>query len=166
MAILQDASSLGRGSLYHFFPGGKEEMAAAVLADIQAWFDERIFAPLRATSTSKEDARQGIHTMFGEVRAYFRSGRRVCLPGAFAVGRERDRFDQAVRGYFTEWVDVLTAALDATGASESRSRALQLIATVQGGIILARALNDPDAFDTAVNSARSLNPRGCRSLRS
>lgn len=154
MAILQDATSLGRGSLYHFFPGGKEEMAAAVLADIQAWFDERIFAPLRATSTSAEDARQGIHTMFDEVRTYFRSGRRVCLPGAFAIGRERDRFDQAVRGYFTEWADALTAALYATGVPEPRSRSLQLIATVQGGIILARALNDPDAFDAAINSAR------------
>ncbi|MBF4550716.1 MULTISPECIES: TetR/AcrR family transcriptional regulator [unclassified Pseudoclavibacter] len=153
MAILQDATSLGRGSLYHFFPGGKEEMAAAVLADIQAWFDERIFTPLRATSTNAEEARQGIHAMIDEVRAYFRSGRRACLPGAFATGRERDQFDEAVRGYFTEWVDSLTAALAAAGSPEPRSHALQLVAAIQGGIVLARALDDPDAFDTVLDAA-------------
>ena len=70
-----------------------------------------------------------------------------------ATGDVYDGAD-AVRAYFAEWVDTLTAALDATGAPEPRSRALQLFATIQGGIILARALNDPDAFDTAINSAR------------
>jgi len=155
MAILQDATGLGRGSLYHFFPGGKEEMAAAVLADIRAWFDERVFSPLRSASTGAEEARQGVDTMFDEVRTYFRSGRRVCLPGVFAIGRERDKFDDAVRGYFAEWVDTLTAALGAAGSSEPRSRALQLIAAVQGGIVLARALDDPDVFDTVIDSARA-----------
>jgi TetR/AcrR family transcriptional repressor of lmrAB and yxaGH operons len=31
LALLGDATGLGKGSLYHFFPNGKEEMAAAVL---------------------------------------------------------------------------------------------------------------------------------------
>ncbi|MDR6868257.1 AcrR family transcriptional regulator [Microbacterium resistens] len=157
MAILQDATGLGRGSLYHFFPGGKEEMAAAVLADIRTWFDERVFAPLRAASAAvdADGARQGVRAMFDEVDGYFRSGRRVCLPGMFAVGRERDRFDEAVRGYFAEWIDALTAALDATGTPEPRAHAVQLVATVQGGITLARALNDPGAFDITVTAARA-----------
>jgi AcrR family transcriptional regulator len=154
MAILQHATGLGRGSLYHFFPGGKEEIAAAVLADVQTWFDEQIFTPLRAASASAEDARQSIRAMFDQVHAYFRSGRRVCLPGVFAIGRERDQFDEAVRGYFIEWVNTLTVALDATGIGEPQAHALQLVATIQGAIILARALDDPESFDTAINAAR------------
>ena len=42
------ATGLGTGSLYNFFPGGKEEMAAAVLADVDAWFAASVFGPLRA----------------------------------------------------------------------------------------------------------------------
>jgi hypothetical protein len=29
---------LGKGSLYHFFPGGKEDMAKAVLDEVAVWF--------------------------------------------------------------------------------------------------------------------------------
>ena len=32
LAAITARTGLGKGSLYHFFPGGKEEMAAAVLA--------------------------------------------------------------------------------------------------------------------------------------
>ncbi|MET0616193.1 MAG: helix-turn-helix domain-containing protein, partial [Luteibacter sp.] len=47
MSRITKRTGLGKGSLYHFFPGGKEDMAAAVLADIDAWFEENIFVPLR-----------------------------------------------------------------------------------------------------------------------
>ena len=154
MAILQGATGLGRGSLYHFFPGGKEEMATTVLTDIRAWFHERVFAPLRSDDGTAEAARRGIRAMFEEVDTYFRSGRRVCLPGAFALGRERDQFDEAVHGYFSEWIEALTSALDTVGTTEPRARALQILATIQGGIILARALNDPDAFEIALRAVR------------
>ena len=33
---ITEKTGLGKGSLYHFFPGGKAEMAAAVLADAGA----------------------------------------------------------------------------------------------------------------------------------
>lgn len=155
MAILQEATGLGRGSLYHFFPGGKEEMAAAVLADIGAWFREGVFVPLHAAPDAPS-ARQGISRMFDEVDAYFRSGRRVCLQGMFALGRERDLFDDAVRGYFIEWVDALAAALQTANTDDPTGRAVQVVSSVQGGIALSRALNDPSAFTTALDGARSV----------
>jgi TetR/AcrR family transcriptional repressor of lmrAB and yxaGH operons len=47
LALLGDATGLGKGSLYHFFPNGKEEMAAAVLDAIDGWFRDNIFSLLR-----------------------------------------------------------------------------------------------------------------------
>ena len=35
LSVITEATGLGKGSLYHFFPGGKEELAAAVLADLR-----------------------------------------------------------------------------------------------------------------------------------
>ena len=37
LADLSAATGLGRSSLYHYFPGGKEEMARAVLDRADAW---------------------------------------------------------------------------------------------------------------------------------
>jgi AcrR family transcriptional regulator len=158
MTVLQDASGLGRGSLYNFFPGGKDEMAAAVLEDVQAWFRDRIFQPLHeATAAGGQHALRGIDDMIDAVDEYFRSGRRVCLPGAFALGQERDRFAVAVHTYFVDWAEALTGALGAAGVEPSRETALRMLAGIQGGIVLTRALDDPSAFGIVLDGVRALS---------
>jgi AcrR family transcriptional regulator len=48
LSAISQATGLGKGSLYHHFPDGKEEMALAVLEDIDAWFEREVFSPLAA----------------------------------------------------------------------------------------------------------------------
>src|ERR1700678_3071064 len=120
LARLCAATGLGKGSLYHFFPGGKDEMAAAVLADVDAWVTGAIFEPLRRAPAGDPAA---ISAMFDAAADSFRSGRRVCLQGAFALGRERDRFADAIRSYFEQWIASLAAALRSGGESEPAATA-------------------------------------------
>lgn len=42
LSRITEKTALGKGSLYHFFPGGKEEMAGAVLAHVDAWFEREV----------------------------------------------------------------------------------------------------------------------------
>jgi TetR/AcrR family transcriptional regulator, lmrAB and yxaGH operons repressor len=154
LAQLCAATGLGKGSLYHFFPGGKDEMAAAVLADVDAWFAGAIFEPLRNAPPGDVDA---ISAMFDAVVEYFRSGRRVCLPGAFALGRERDRFADVIRGYFEQWIASLATALPSAGRGEqpARARAIEVVAAIQGGIVLSRALGQPEIFLEVIERQRA-----------
>lgn len=154
LARLCAATGLGKGSLYHFFPGGKEEMAAAVLADVQAWFAGSVCQPLRNAPPADATA---IDAMFDAVTSYFRSGRRVCLQGAFALGRERDRFAATIADYFEQWIEALAAALRAAGMSEpdARAAAAETVAAIQGGIILARALDQPEIFTQTAQRQRA-----------
>ena len=48
---LSQATGLGRSSLYHYFPGGKEEMARAVLDRVDAWVHDAILAPMQGSGT-------------------------------------------------------------------------------------------------------------------
>ncbi|OWJ56005.1 TetR/AcrR family transcriptional regulator [Inquilinus limosus] len=143
LALIGERTGLGKGSLYHFFPGGKEEMAAAVLAEIDAWFEQHIFRPLR-----EEEPRRAVAEMIRAVDGYFRSGRRVCLVGAFALGDVRDRFGAAIQGYFAAWTDALAQGLARSGQAEdtARDRAEEAVAAIQGALVLARALDEPAAF--------------------
>lgn len=143
LALIGERTGLGKGSLYHFFPGGKEEMAAAVLAEIDGWFEQHIFRPLR-----EEDSRRAVPAMIRAVDGYFRSGRRVCLVGALALGDVRDRFGAAIRGYFAAWTDALAQSLARSGRPEdaARDRAEEAVAAIQGALVLARALDEPAAF--------------------
>ncbi|WP_034296679.1 TetR/AcrR family transcriptional regulator [Herbaspirillum sp. RV1423] len=144
LARITEGTGLGKGSLYHAFPGGKEEMANAVLRHIDGWFQREVFAPLRETT----DAIAGIDRMFDEVKRYFLSGRKVCLVGVFALVNVRDRFADKVRDYFVDWAAALNAALLRSGRDEAEAAGLteEILAGIQGALVLARAIDDPAVF--------------------
>lgn len=145
LALIGQKTGLGKGSLYHFFPGGKEEMAAAVLADIDAWFENNIYRLLREA----DDPRLAIGDMCSCVVDYFRSGRRVCLVGAFALDNVRDRFAARIRAYFAAWTEALAGALERAGndPAKAQQRAEEAVANIQGALVLSRALDDVSVFE-------------------
>ena len=142
LSAITEATGLGKGSLYNHFPGGKDEMATAVLAHVDAWFEHEVYAPLREA----DQPRQAIAAMFAAVDAYFRGGGRICLVGAFALDATRDRFAAAVQDYFVRWIAALAACLRRGGAKHARAQAETIVAGIQGALVLSRALNDTAAF--------------------
>ncbi|MBZ9992301.1 TetR/AcrR family transcriptional regulator [Mesorhizobium sp. BH1-1-4] len=153
LTLIGAATGLGKGSLYHFFPGGKEEMAAAVIAHIDGWFEENVFVPLR----DNQDPRAGIDRMFEATDAYFRSGRRVCLIGAFALDESRDLFAKAIKSYFGRWVAHLAEALTrgGRGPAQAQDLAEETVGAIQGALVLARAFDDTAVFSRALRRARA-----------
>ncbi|WP_198154010.1 TetR/AcrR family transcriptional regulator [Catenuloplanes japonicus] len=147
LATIEKHTGLGRGSLYHFFPGGKNDMARAVLDEVGAWFAREVYAPLREDGPPA--AR--IEAMFTATGAYFRSRHLVCLFGAMAIGRERERFGDEIRGYFRDWIDALTVPLEQSGAREAGLLATDVVGGIQGALVLARALHDDDLFTRSLD---------------
>ncbi len=144
LSLITEKTGLGKGSLYHFFPGGKEEMAEAVLGDIAAWFRTHIFEPLR----NAEDPAAALGAMFAAVDGYFRQGRRLCLMGVIATSGAHDRFACELNRYFSDWRADLSATLERAGtpAAECDGLAEEIVGGIQGALILARSLEDPGAF--------------------
>ncbi|WP_336781572.1 TetR/AcrR family transcriptional regulator [Paenibacillus illinoisensis] len=138
---------LSKGSLYYFFPGGKDEMAAEILAHIDQWFIKNIFEPLE-----QNEPRAAIDRMWQEVDTYYQSGQRICLIGAFALDETRDRFAAVIRQYFIRWIQALSAALVQTGISKETAEQIseETIASIQGALILSRALHDESYFERAL----------------
>ena len=147
LSRITEKTGLGKGSLYHFFPGGKDDMARAVLAHVDAWFEREIFASLREQAPAA-----GIARMWRGVDAYFRSGRRICLVGAFALDVTRDRFAGAIASYFTRWIESLRDALirDGWTARDAEDGAEEIVLGIQGALVLARAINDDGVFGRAM----------------
>lgn len=135
---------LSKGSLYYFFPGGKDEMAAEILAHIDKWFIKNIYEPLE-----KNEPRAAIDHMWQEVDTYFKSGQRICLIGAFALDETRDRFAAVIRQYFVRWIEAFSAALVRAGISKETADQIseETIAGIQGGLVLSRALHDESFFE-------------------
>ena len=151
LALISEATGLGKGSLYNFFPGGKEQMANEVLAAIDRWFNEKIYTPLRSAS----DPAKGITDMYAATSDHFRSGQRVCLVGVVALGASRDLFGDKVRVYFAGWVDALAAALRRLGhdKTEARRKSEHAVLEIQGALVLARAFDDSKVFSRALRES-------------
>lgn len=144
LSVITRKTGLGKGSLYHFFPRGKTEMAEAVLDDVDAWFQVNVFAPLQAAT----DARLRSQQMFAQTLKYFQSGRGVCLFGAFSLGMERALFGSRVSKYFSDWIDALTPVLRQLGhGDDSRGLAEEIVAGIQGALVLARASENSVSFE-------------------
>ncbi|MGF6173997.1 TetR/AcrR family transcriptional regulator [Ensifer sp. 4252] len=144
LSLITEKTGLGKGSLYHFFPGGKEEMAEAVLGDIASWFQTNIFERLRDSETPAA----AVDDMFASVDNYFRQGRRLCLMGVIAASGAHDRFSVELNRYFADWRAALAETLGRQGIAENDRQALaeEVIGGIQGALILARSLDDPEAF--------------------
>ncbi|OXT02202.1 TetR family transcriptional regulator [Notoacmeibacter marinus] len=153
LKLISKGTGLGKGSLYHFFPGGKEEMAAAVLEEIAVWFETHVYEPLE---TMEPD--QAVPAMFAAVTSYFKSGSRICLIGAFALDGSKDRFPDRVQCYFERWLLALQACLKRHGHADDRASqiAFEVVGGIQGAIILAQALGRESPFVNAVERLERL----------
>ena len=140
---ITERTGLSKGSLYHFFPEGKEGMAAEILADVDRWFVREVFEPLE-----RDEPRDALARMWLTVDTYFRSGRRICLLGAFALDETRDRFAKPIRLYFKRWIEALDGALVRAGVDPALARPLaeDVVGGIQGALTLARALKEDAVF--------------------
>lgn len=153
LAVLSKATGLGKGSLYNFFPGGKEEMMAAVLDDIDRWFDATIFRPLEDVP----DPANAIAAMFDVVSGYFLSGRRVCIVGSLGLNAAGEVFAARVRQYFARWIAALAACLARGNVAPPLAAELaeEAVSGIQGAIVLTRALGDEAAFRRVIDRLRA-----------
>lgn len=143
LARITARTGLGKGSLYHFFPDGKPQMGREILRHIDGWFAREIFEPLE-----RDAPRVAIAQMWSACDAYFQSGRKICLVGAFALDDARENFAAEIHDYFARWVAALAGALARAGLETSLAQALaeEAVAGLQGALVLARAQNEPAAF--------------------
>jgi TetR/AcrR family transcriptional repressor of lmrAB and yxaGH operons len=152
-AIISNRTGLGKGSLYHFFPGGKKDMAEAIISHVDNWFEQEIFYGLRSNS----DPRQSIQAMFDGVETYFRGGSRMCLLGVLAINGDRDLFAEKIQHYFTRWIDALAIALAKIGfdQDEAHITAVDVVIAIEGALLLTRGLQQEAIFTQVLQRQRA-----------
>lgn len=154
LADIASATGLGRSSLYHHFPGGKEEMALAVLDTVDTWLQANIIEPLQNAGAPAER----LDCMVAALDTFYDGGRERCILGAFVVGQSSRLFGKRLAAAFERWIAALAAVARDGGAQpeDARRRAEAAVIAVQGAVVLAGALDDPKPFRTMLEDL----PRG------
>jgi len=151
---ISDATGLGRASLYHRFPGGKEEMAEAVLKRAEAWLRDHVLAALEGEGPPRER----ITEMATRLDAFYDGGRRSCLLDALSFGDEGSPFRKRIRSAMEGWVEALehTLAEERFAAPVARRRAEEAVIRIQGALVVARATDDSTPFRRVVRGLPEL----------
>jgi TetR/AcrR family transcriptional regulator, lmrAB and yxaGH operons repressor len=148
LAALSKATGLGKSSLYHYFPDGKDDMVRAVLEHLESLLQDVLFAPLRSPGPVSDRLDQMIATL----DEFYRGGREACVLGNLVLGTSRTRFHRQLAAIFEMWIDALASALVDGGLppTVARARAEDAVIRIEGALILAGAMNDPEFFGRAL----------------
>lgn len=152
LAELSAATGLGRSSLYHHFPNGKEDMALQVLDRLDHTLAHALLAPLRAPGAPEARLEAMIHTL----DTFYAGGTQACLLERLAASVDRARFRRPLAATFTAWLDALVRLATDAGlpAEVARDRAEDVVARVEGALVLAAGTGDPAVFGRALERVR------------
>lgn len=134
-----------RGSIYHHFPGGKEQLADEVVRWVGSSLTDRI-DELTGTGTAPATALRSFIDLASATLVHG-SGRPGCPIAAVALGGyDAPQLLAAAAEAFTGWERAVAASLTRTGvpAPEAASFATLTVAALEGALILCRARGDDE----------------------
>lgn len=159
-AILQ-ASGVPYGSLYHHFPGGKEEVGAATIRQ-----GGEVYLALVETYLPADIA---VADLPAAVRAFFEGAAEfvastdyvdACPVATIAgeIASTSEPMRQAAAESFTSWTDLLESRLMDAGVGRNRAHevAVELFCLIEGAFLLARTTRDVAALHITARTAETL----------
>jgi TetR/AcrR family transcriptional repressor of lmrAB and yxaGH operons len=139
-----EASAAPRGSIYHFFPGGKLELVTVALKEeeqsVAQWF--------RGTFDQREPISKKVESLFAGAAASVEAGafNKSCPVGAVTLDIDADseKMRDVCHRIFATWQEAIAAGLDEIPEDERHGVAELILATLEGALILARAQASKD----------------------
>ncbi len=153
LAELSAITGLGKSSLYHYFPGGKEDMAIQVLAHLDAQLGAALFEPLRA----EQSPARKLAAMLSAIDAFYEGGKRACALERLCASVDRARFRRPLAHAFTRWIEAVEALCVEAGVprAAARARAQDLVIRVEGALVVAAGTGDTSVFERTLRDLRS-----------
>jgi TetR/AcrR family transcriptional regulator, lmrAB and yxaGH operons repressor len=155
--IIRESGS-PKGSLYHYFPGGKEELAAESVRRVGRVVLERIKENLAAIDDPAESVEAFINYIAYNVeQSGFRAGGPITTV-ALETASSSERLCRECHNIYTRWQAVFADKLVSGGVDEGRARRLAqvIIAAIEGGIILCRTERSRTPLETVAGAMAEL----------
>jgi AcrR family transcriptional regulator len=146
---ISQATGLGKASLYHYFPGGKAEMAEAALTQVNQWLETSIL-PILNREVQPIDA---FEAMCQETNHFFQEGQNSCLWAVLVLEQSSDDlFHSQISWAFSMWTEAIAQVLVIAGLDETlaKQRGEDAMIAIQGALILSHGLKDFAPFQRVI----------------
>ena len=153
LADISERTGLGKSSLYHHFPNGKEEIALQLLTHLEDQLERALFEPLR----SSEAPRKKLDRMLDAIDAFYDGGKKACLLERLSASSDAKRFRRPLARAFNTWIDGVEALGVESGLPQAlaRSRAEELVIRVEGALVVCAGTGDTSVFARTIRDLRA-----------
>lgn len=153
LSQLSSATGLMKSSLYHYFPGGKEDMAEQVLAHLDRQMVTSVYQPLQSARTPAKK----LGGMLDAIDAFYEGGRKACLLERLCTSADRARFRRPLRRAFAAWMEAVESICLEAGLSKglAHARAEDFVIRVEGALIVCAGTGDYDVFARTIKDLRT-----------
>lgn len=148
LSQISKATDLGKASLYHYFPGGKDQMALEVMQMTSDWVQAEIVETLISDVSPNERLKK----VLGKFNAFYECGEKACILEAMIASDAPDTVKEKARIVFDMLIESFKKlALDThRNKSEALSLAESTIAELQGALIVSRGTQNKSIFKRAL----------------
>jgi TetR/AcrR family transcriptional regulator, lmrAB and yxaGH operons repressor len=134
-------------------------MVQAVMDYLERWLAENVLPSLQGEGAALEK----LQRMCDRLSELYEAGRQPCMSATLLLGSARDLFHDRVQARYCAWIKavaqvLMDAGLDPTTAQQ---RGENLVITIQGSLIVAQGLNNPEIFQ---RSLQQLPHQLCQNL--
>ncbi len=145
LQMLSDAAGLKRASLYHRFPGGKAEILNAAL-DRAAERFEVMLAP----AYEDADPTTRANALAKSIDGYYDGGSESCLIVAMSLDDDERRTmaSPCINAWTSAFAKIATDS--GTKPKAANERAVDLVAQIEGALVIASATGDTTPFARAM----------------
>jgi TetR/AcrR family transcriptional repressor of lmrAB and yxaGH operons len=152
-----DEAGVKAGSLYHHFPQGKQELAAAVVDSTGAGIEQQLRRFLATDRSVADIVDRWIDLLAAGLAGDQRDGCPI-EPIATESVHASPEVRAASARVFKGWCQAIEERLQSEGwlGADAQTVALAVISLIEGALILSRTAGDPAALNAAKPAARSL----------
>lgn len=162
------------GSIYHFFPGGKEQLGDEVIRVAGAFFLQ-LFETIADESPSHPAAVRSFFAGAAEtLRATDYQDACPIATVALEVASTNEALRKATADVFESWIDAATERGVEAGLTRAAARklAIGMIAALEGAFVLSRAMRSTEPLEVtgaqataAIRAALAARPKGAATSR-
>ena len=148
MSLISKETGLGKASLYHHFPGGKDEMVEEVLNHLDSILEQFVIEPL----SGSEPPIDKLNTMIKNIDQFYAGGEKPCVFESLSLNAESGAADTKIKEQMRSWIKAMELLSIESGhdTKAARERAEEAMASIQGALIVARTTNNKSVFSRAL----------------
>lgn len=146
LTMIAERTGLHRASLYHHFPGGKEEMARAVIEYSDRWGREFVVGVVNDPTTPAPERLRRIMRNMDEIHQL---PTQLTPANAFVIGEAGALFAPHIQQWHYHglaWMMTELLIVCGVPAAVARRRAWEYRISWEGGLVCARVLGDMSLF--------------------